>query len=350
MMLAFFTLWSLLHITSQNPTNWTLKDNVLEVTGEVGHHLLSCIHSEEEVLSREDKGSGIFWRKNGGKPLSTGNILTITLQESSGGGNYTCHNADGSLLNYTTVLIRADQGKTKRILEPAHIHCSAPNYNGNFQCSWKWHPSRNGKVAWIKVWRNSDNPHDPHDSRCTEDSEGRQWTCLSNHSIISCSVDPDGNSISCTDILHCPYAEEVHFIRITVDVVNDFLVENYSRSFFLSEIVKPGKVQISKVNKTAIEWTYPTSWDSPNSYFPLTFQIIQLKKEKPCNSVKAHRIKTVDCTENCWCKRKSKRNTVCFRAKDALSNSQWSEWSQERISSRKKQKKREKNQEHQTTF
>lgn len=52
-----------------------------------------------------------------------------------------------------------------------------------------------------------------------------------------------------------------------------------------SSIVKPDKIRISKVNTTVIEWSYPSSWSSPFSYFPLTFQIAQLKKQcRKCNN------------------------------------------------------------------
>ncbi|KAK7922576.1 hypothetical protein WMY93_009478 [Mugilogobius chulae] len=318
MKLVLFTLWSLLHITSQNPLNhWTLKHNGDWTSGPVFPALFPL---SRDVWDESD----IFWRINGEKIQSTGNIHVVELHESNGGGNYSCHSKDGALLNHTKVLLH---------------ECFSLNYNGKFHCSWTWDPSRVGKVVFIKVWRPSDNHHDLH---CSGDSSGQQWTCRSSWGNISCSVDLGGNRVSCIDKQHCPYAEEVQFIRITVFVANRFLLENYSKHFYLSEIVKPGKVQISKVNRTAIEWMYPSSWDSPHSYFPLTFQIAQFGRTTVCDVVKPNRIVTVNCTENCSSKIKRNTRTVCFRAKDALSNSEWSEWSPERaIKQRKKRKRKE---------
>uniref|UniRef100_A0A8C6TAM5 Interleukin-12 subunit beta n=1 Tax=Neogobius melanostomus TaxID=47308 RepID=A0A8C6TAM5_9GOBI len=232
---------------------------VLVVTGEVGRHPLSCLHSG---ISTEDKGRGIFWRKDGVKVESMGNTHFVELRESFGRGNYSCHSEDGALLNHTEVLIQEDDTQRKKILLPEdYLKCSAVNYSGEFHCSWKWHPSR------------------------VDNSALSNWTCLSSWSNMSCSVDVGRQSITCLDALHCPYAEETQFIRISVYLSNDFLVENYSKHFYLSEIgevdplMTPDKVQISKVNKTTIEWTYPSSWASPYSYFPLTFQIAQFTEK-----------------------------------------------------------------------
>lgn len=82
----------------------------------MGHQPLSCLDSVEELMRRDDKGRDIFWKKNGVKDAQTGNSYMVSLEESLGGGNYSCHNKDGSLLNYTEVLIQEDQTKMKKIL------------------------------------------------------------------------------------------------------------------------------------------------------------------------------------------------------------------------------------------
>lgn len=135
-------------------------------------------------MSRDDKGQDIFWKKDGVTVQSgKGNIFYVQLEESSGGGNYTCHSKDGSLLNHTVVLVHEDQTKRKKILvQTDHgkpvisklkqiksrrfsrltvcftlyvefLKCSAVNYNGEFHCSWTWHHRRIGKVAFIKAQR-----------------------------------------------------------------------------------------------------------------------------------------------------------------------------------------------------
>lgn len=329
MKLFFLIICSFFHITVQNPTDfWTLLPNVLvlEVTGEVGQHPLSCLHSVQAVMSRDDKGQDIFWKKDGVTVRSgKGNIFYVQLEESSGGGNYTCHSKDGSLLNHTVVLVHEDQTKRKKILvqtDHEFLKCSAVNYNGEFHCSWTWHHRRIGKVAFIKAQRVS-----------------------SDQRTLSCSVDDSGHGVSCLDAQHCPYAEETEYIHITVYVSSDFLLENYSKHFYLFEIVKPDSVQISKVNTTAIEWTYPSSWASPYTYFPLTFQIAKLRRGcencgNPCNRLNSRKIVTINCTDSCSCKIKSHTKTVCFRAKDALSNSEWSEWSPFIIKEKRKNRRK----------
>uniref|UniRef100_A0AAV2MKL3 Interleukin-12 subunit beta n=1 Tax=Knipowitschia caucasica TaxID=637954 RepID=A0AAV2MKL3_KNICA len=230
---------------------------------------------------REDKDSGIIWKKNGNN-LAHGNIHCVALQESSGEGNYSCHDKDGSLLNHTQVLIL--EANKKRILQTDSFKCSTPNYNGTFHCSWSWHPIRVGKVALIKVWR----PSNSSDLHCTEDSSGH-WSCRTSRSDFSCSVDLSGHGFSCTDHQHCPFAEEAHFIHITLYVVYDFHIENYSKNFYLSEIVKPDKVHIRKVKDNTVEWIYPSTWDNPYSYFPLTFQLAQLKDKTACGDIKTRK-------------------------------------------------------------
>lgn len=169
-------------------------------------------------------------------------------------------------------------------------------------------------------------------SQCSSDASGKQWTCSSAQSTFICTVDESGHEIMCADKQYCPYAEESPRIFITIYVcTKHFLVENYSALFYLSEIgetflrlwhmlfaasstlfslictslfclpvyvlillcllllssiVKPDKIRISKVNTTMIKWSYPSSWSSPFSYFPLTFQIAQLKRQcRKCNNL-----------------------------------------------------------------
>lgn len=76
---------------------------------------------------------------------------------------------------------------------------------------------------------------DDEDVQCSVDTSGQHWTCFSGDSTFRCSVNSSG--ISCVDEQHCPYAEESKQIHITVYVMTEhFLVENYSKTFFLSDI------------------------------------------------------------------------------------------------------------------
>lgn len=67
-------------------------------------------------MRRDNKGQDIFWKKNGQEQAQRGNSYLVQLEESSGGGNYTCHNKDGSLLNHTVVLIQEDETERRKIL------------------------------------------------------------------------------------------------------------------------------------------------------------------------------------------------------------------------------------------
>ncbi|XP_070818572.1 interleukin 12Ba precursor [Chaetodon trifascialis] len=331
----FIVFCAFLQGSCQSPmSHWTLLPHILvvEVDGTLGQLPLSCLELPEELMGRDIKSRDIFWMKNGVMETQRGNSYLVQLEESLGGGNYTCHREDGSLLNHTVVLIQEDETKRRKILVKAdpedYLKCSAQNYNGAFHCSWTWHSMRVGKVAFIKARRASDDSV----TRCSVDASGQHWTCSSRQSNFICSVDDSGHKIQCVDKRHCPYAEESLWIHINLYVRTEhFLVENYSKTFFLSEIVKPDTVRIRKVNTTMIKWSYPSSWSSPFSYFPLTFQIAQLKGPckscaNPCTDSKAANILTVS-PDICQFQVKRKTKTVCVRAKDALCNSQWSEWS-----------------------
>uniref|UniRef100_A0A3Q0SBE3 Interleukin-12 subunit beta n=1 Tax=Amphilophus citrinellus TaxID=61819 RepID=A0A3Q0SBE3_AMPCI len=338
----FSIICGFLRVTYQNPRqDWTLLPNilVLEVDGTLGEQILRCVESPQELVARGNQSQDIFWKKNGREQAQRGNTYRVQLEESLGGGNYTCHSKDGSLLNHTVVLIQEDETKRRKILvktDQDYLKCSAQNYNGEFHCSWTWHSSRSGKVAFIKARRVPDD----NNTKCSVDASGQLWTCSSGHSNFSCSV--NDNRISCLDEQHCPYAEESQQIHTDVYVLSEhFLVEKYSKYFHLSEIVKPDKVKIARVNATAIQWSYPSSWSSPYSYFPLTFQIAQLKAgctrcDSPCNDSQAL---TVHSTDICQFKVKHKAQAVCVRAKDAFCNSQWSEWSHKRLRNHRKNKR-----------
>ncbi|KAM4732888.1 interleukin 12Ba precursor [Anableps anableps] len=349
---VFNIICAFLTVSGLNPrSHWTLQQNVLvmEVDGTLGQQPISCLEMPEDVVRRDNHSENIIWKKNGIEEAQRGNWYLVRLVESLGGGNYTCHSWDGSLLNYTEVLIRQDETKRRRILvknkQDDYLKCSSQNYNGEFHCSWTWHSSRVGKTAFVRAQRISDDQN----IYCSVDPSRQQWMCSSSQSNFSCSVDDSRSGISCLERQHCPYAEERQQIQVTVFVRTDqFLLESYSKQFYLSEIVKPDKVRISKVNKTLVEWSYPSSWNTPYSYFPLTFQISQFtgrfrKCENPCTDLKPSKASTVS-TDICQFKVKRNVKAVCVRAKDALCDSQWSEWTHVRLQRGGKNRKRKQKQ------
>ncbi|XP_029021855.1 interleukin 12Ba [Betta splendens] len=341
--LIFSVFCVVLQVRCQNPKNhWTLLPNILvvEVDGSVGQLPLTCL-SGRELPRRSSEPQDIYWRRNGVDEGRRGNSYLVQLEESLGGGNYSCHSRNGSLLNHTEVLIREDRTTRRKILVKSqqgdYLKCAAHNYSGEFRCWWTWHASRVGSVAFIRVQRVSDAA-----ARCSADAGGGgagagRWACSTADGSFLCAVDAGGRGVSCADRQHCPYGEESRRILLTVFLrTRHFLLEDYSKDFLLSDIVKPDQVRISAVNSNVIEWSYPSSWSSPYSYFPLTFEIAQLRGrckrcENPCSDSKATKTLTVHSGRVCQTEVKHKVKAVCIRAKDALCNSQWSEWSHFRL-------------------
>ncbi|KAM9795635.1 interleukin 12Ba precursor [Neosynchiropus ocellatus] len=304
---------------------------VVEVDGGTGAVPVTCLN-QTELIHRTGVTANIIWRKDEAELGEKGNSYRIGLEESLGGGNYTCHLEDGSLLNYTTVLLfRA--GQTKRILKSTgldeYLQCAAENYNGGFHCSWTKDTFRDGHVVHVNAQRHNNDD----DYQCSTDSSGHYRSCASERSQITCSVNATGSQISCMEEQHCPYSEETRPIEVTIYFRSDYyLVEIYSKEFFLSEIVKPGKLGISKINETTISLSYPRSWNTPHSYFPLAFQIVQFRKTrtrcpKPSDNSMAKENADALLSDSCLIEVEPKTGSLCVRARDSVSNSDWGEFS-----------------------
>lgn len=82
----------------------------------MGQLQLNCLTPSEGSTGRDNRDQDIFWMKDGVKETQTGNTYAVELEESLGGGNYTCHSSDGSLLNHTIVLIKEDETQRRKIL------------------------------------------------------------------------------------------------------------------------------------------------------------------------------------------------------------------------------------------
>uniref|UniRef100_A0A3P8ZMN6 Interleukin-12 subunit beta n=1 Tax=Esox lucius TaxID=8010 RepID=A0A3P8ZMN6_ESOLU len=328
---------------SQRPkftqSSWTLQPNVVvvNVDGSLVQHPLSCVgpfSGEAEKWRRDDdwvwrrdgeENEEILWKMNG-VPRKRGNNFLVNLEERNGGGSFTCHRLDDSLLNQTMVLVNHLDGQ-KRILEGStrtgYMKCSTSKHQPRFHCSWNCTPSWVGEVMFVQV-----------DVSCSVDATGKHWTCSSalGDSDIVCSLDSSGQSVSCEDRRYCPYAEETDRISLTVYIRSNYLLEEYSSRFYLSEIVKPDQVFIKKVNNSAIEWSHPVSWNRPSSYFPLTYQIkvITGKQRKigcTCDPL-SPRCKVYNTESSQWLVKGSAM--VCIRAQDSLCDSPWGDWKEYR--------------------
>ncbi|XP_072519893.1 interleukin 12Ba precursor [Salminus brasiliensis] len=296
---------------------WTLKPNELVVDEDVGKY-------GSEVLvplmcGDAFEGQDIIWRRESGEELKEqGNRILVTVEERQG-GRYTCYSRDGSYLNYTLVLVQWPYKKIiKETSEKGYVHCSTKNYSGSFQCSWTWDEKRAGKVVLIKAVRSH------------------------NGGNISCSLNSSGHSITCQDHEYCPYAEELEHINLTIYFRSNYVVETYYLRFQISDIVRPDMVNIRKKNNT-LELQYPDTWNIPFSYFPLTFQVkeIRCRKESDCNcsNRKSSRVNLTQ--DQHWPLKGGV--TVCVRAQDDLCSSSWSEWTQYKCVKEKNKKRTRKN-------
>ncbi|XP_051514025.1 interleukin-12 subunit beta-like [Myxocyprinus asiaticus] len=296
---------------------WTLKPNVLVVDVDTDKDVNMV---EVPLICGEAyEGENVTWTKNQGEGLEAkGNKITVTI-EGWKGGNYSCFNTEGSYLNHSLVLAQWTFRKIiKNTPDKGYIHCSTNNYGGSFQCSWTWGANRDGRVAVVA-----------HIKATRSHSE----------SNINCHLDSSGQSITCLDQDYCPYAEEVERINLTIYFRSNFVVETYSTKFYIMDIVKPDMVVINGINQTSVELGYPQSWSTPASYFPLTFQVkeIRCRKRNKCDCsnpnsqeeiVKSHQLPV------------TKGMTVCVRARDEFCNSSWSEWSQHKCNTRKNRRQR----------
>ncbi|XP_051506029.1 interleukin 12Ba [Myxocyprinus asiaticus] len=311
---TLFLQFSALGAIKTAESYWTLKPNVLVVDVDVAKDVnmvqvpLICREAYEE--------KNVTWTKNQEEGLEAqGNRIMVTV-EGWKGGNYSCFNNEGSYLNHTLVLAQWTFRKIiKNTPGKGYIHCSTNNYGGSFQCSWTWGTNRDGHVAHIKATR----------------AHGK--------SNISCSLDSNGQSITCLDQDYCPYAEEVECINLTIYFRSSFVVETYSTKFLIMDIVRPDMVAINVINQTSVELGYPQSWSTPASYFPLTFQVkeIRCRKRKKCDCSKPN---SLEVTVKSHQLPVTKGMTVCVRARDEFCNSSWSEWSQYKCNTRKNRRQR----------
>lgn len=241
----------------------TLMDNVvvLRVPYGVGTRVyvpLTCGEAYEN--------QPVFWKKNGVdlKPALQGNQVKVLVEEMDG-GNYSCHlGPDGEYLNHTMILIRLDPDNRTVILkekspEEGHIHCSAPNYNGSFHCTWTRTESRsNAAVLLVKASRSFEK--------------------------INCELDADGSGVHCQDA-NCPYKEEEHRISLTIYIHSFSRLEGYTKAFYQREIVRPERLpNLHSSDGKLFSWSYPDTWEKPCTFFGLQFQVKVVHHKQSCHS------------------------------------------------------------------
>ncbi|XP_022531969.2 interleukin-12 subunit beta [Astyanax mexicanus] len=301
----FFLLFIFLNVRNSTSLQF-IKPNVLglEVNGD------PMIQKSDVLLHCGDQfeGSEIHWQKNGMTIPDQGNNIIIAIYGMLG-GNYTCHNPSGELLNHTLVLVKPVDFE-KAILtatDKEFITCVARNYSGPFHCFWKWDSKRNGVVVFVKASRNSQ--------------------------LMNCSLDADNNGLTCEE-QQCPSSEEVNRISLTLMVRSQYRLEEHQKTFFIHDIIKPDKVSIVKSKDDEFEWEQPSTWNTPCSYYPLMYEVKVVSHRKDCTHIGNH--SEPHYTNLTQYKVNSRKSyTFCVRAQDSLTNQVWSEWSEEKVSKQK---------------
>ncbi|XP_051256538.1 interleukin-12 subunit beta isoform X2 [Dicentrarchus labrax] len=250
----------------------------------------------------------VFWKKDGMElePALQGNQVTVLVEEMDG-GNYTCHlGPDGEYLNHTVILIQLDQHNGSVMLEEissseGHIHCSALNYKGSFHCTWTRKSSRSdATVLLVKAERYLEK--------------------------ITCELSANGSAIHCQDS-SCPYKEEQHSISLTIYMRSYCRLEAYTKTFHLRDIVRPAKLpNLRNSDGTVFSWNYPDSWEKPETYFSLEFEVKVVPNRESCHSddfLLQNKIDETKFEVNV----KTKRYVFCVRARDKHTMGLYSHWS-----------------------
>ncbi|KAK1883102.1 Interleukin-12 subunit beta [Dissostichus eleginoides] len=213
------------------------------------------------------ENQAVVWKKDGEiVPGLLGNEIKVLVKELAG-GNYSCHlGQNGEYLNHTVILVQLDPENKTVILEE-----KSPGKG-------EIHLQNQRRRARVKVERNS--------------------------SSISCELDADGSGIHCQE-KRCPFDEEQNSISLTIYIHNFSLLEAYSKSFYLRDIVRPETLPNLQLGMGRCS---AGATPSPGSE-----EIIMRNTTQDTN----YQVKV-----------KNSRFVFCVRAQDKYTNGLFSRWSQ----------------------
>ncbi|KAF2980982.1 hypothetical protein EK904_000928 [Melospiza melodia maxima] len=255
---------------------WKLQENVFVIDSRWDAEApataveLSCNSPEEAVLWRKD--SSPFQE---GK--QRGKTLRVAVKELPDGGNYSCVSQESLRVLSSSLLLIARIGPDGTILrdilksfqEPkTFLKCEARNYSGVFTCS----------------WMTENNPHVKFTIRSLEGE--------------------------CSSKGHPSLLEEKQLAESKTGPAS----------------VKPDPPQCQHVaTNGTVTWTYPSTWSTPNSYFPLTFKV-------KVKSTRRHRYQELCCPQVYDTEQQSVQlppgpAEVWVQARDRCYLSSWSSWS-----------------------
>nr|XP_054499101.1 interleukin-12 subunit beta [Agelaius phoeniceus] len=288
---------------------WKLQENVFVIDSQWDAEApattveLSCDSPEEAVLWRKD--SSPFQE---GK--QTGKTLRVAVKELPDAGNYSCVSQESLRVLSSSLLLIARIGPggsvLRDILRPfqdprTFLKCEAKNYSGIFTCSWMTENNPNVKFTIRSL-------------------EGPQADVSCSSPVAVTEGDLTTYTAQCHKENFCPFAEEHQPIDILLEAIDEVLYENYTASFFIRDIVKPDPPQCQHVaTNGTVTWTYPRTWSTPNSYFPLTFKV-------KVKSTRRHRYQVYD-TEEQSVQLPPGPAEVWVQARDRCYLSSWSSWS-----------------------
>ncbi|NXS89632.1 IL12B protein, partial [Erpornis zantholeuca] len=287
---------------------WKLQENVFVIESQWNAEApatmveLSCNTSEEAVYWEKDSE----WKQEG-------KTLTAAVKEFPDAGNYTCLSQEShQVLGSSLLLIAKMDSKgqmmrwiLKSFKEPkwTFLKCEAKNYSGIFTCSWM---------------TENKSPNVKFTIRSLKGPQGD----------VSCGspvAHTEGALTTYTAQCHlenfCPFGEEQQPIDVFLEVIDEVEYENYTASFFIRDIIKPDppQCQYMATNGT-VTWTYPRTWSTPNSYFPLTFKV-------KVKSTKRHTYQEYESEEQSLQLAAPGPAEVWLQARDRCYLSSWSEWS-----------------------
>ncbi|NWI53698.1 IL12B protein, partial [Calyptomena viridis] len=306
-LLSLFSFAALLE-TAQ----WKLRENVYVIESEWNAETpatrveLTCNSSDEAV----------YWKKDS-EWKGKGKTLIAEVKEFPDAGNYTCLKENThEILSYNFFLISKIDSNgqmirsiLKNFEEPkwTFIKCEAKNYSGIFMCSWM---------------TENESPNVKFTIRSLEGPQG-EVTCSSPVAHTDGSVTT--YMAQCHKENYCPFAEEQQPIYMFLEVIDEVEYENYTSSFFIRDIIKPDppRCQYVATNGT-VTWTYPKTWSTPKSYFPLTFKVKVKSTKKRRNQVPYPDYHT---DEQSIQLPTGPKDEIYVQAKDRYYPSSWSDWS-----------------------
>ncbi|NXB77235.1 IL12B protein, partial [Donacobius atricapilla] len=240
---------------------WKLQENVLVIESQWDAQApataveLRCDTAEEAVYW--EKGSD--WKREG-------KTVTAAVKEGPDAGNYSCWSQESKELLSSKFLLIARINSAghmmrwilKSFKEPkgTFLKCEAKNYSGTFTCSWM---------------TENNSPNMKFTIRSLNGSQG-DVSCSSPVALTKGALTT--YTARCHKENFCPFAEEHQPIDMLLEVIDEVFYENYTASFFIRDIIKPDPPQCQYVaTNGTVTWTYPRTWSTPNSYFPLTFKV-----------------------------------------------------------------------------